>query len=110
MMGGASFQRQGTIFSGVGLGTLNRSLHKFTKAVIAVLKADYLHLPTMEMLRKNDQYIRNKYNLPGFGWGVDGVLFPFEEKPRRIPQNRIAQQVCFNKGFDRSMEVKLLTI
>ena len=53
MMGGASFQRQGTIFSGVGLGTLNRSLHKFTKAVIAVLKADYLHLPTMEMLRNN---------------------------------------------------------
>ena len=47
MIGGVSFQRQGSIFSGVSVVTLHRSLHMFTKAVIAVLKADYLHLHAM---------------------------------------------------------------
>jgi len=32
---------------------------------------------------------REKYNLPGFGFGIDGVFLNFDERPRKIPENRI---------------------
>jgi hypothetical protein len=41
--------------------------------------------------------MRAKYKLPGFGYGVDGVLIVFEEKPRNIPENRFAQQFFSRK-------------
>ena len=87
MLGGVSYQRQGSIFSGVCQASLNRALHKFTRAAVTVMKDEYIHLPSTQMLRKNDQYIREKYNLAGFGYGVDGVFFPFEKKPRNLPEN-----------------------
>ena len=68
---------------------------------------DYLHLPPQEQLRRSERFGREKYKLPGFGYGVDGVHIVFEENPRRIPRNRIAQQF-FNRKMKYSINAQCI--
>ena len=97
MLGGVSYQRTGAVFCGVSKNALNKALHHFTKVVNIVLKPQYLHLPTINQLRRNDHHFRQKWKLPGFGYGIDGVLIPFEEKPRNLPPNRNPQSFFSRK-------------
>ena len=55
------------------------------KTINSVLKNQFLHLPSEEMLRSNAAENFRKYKLPDFGWAVDGVHMVFAEKPRDIP-------------------------
>lgn len=52
---------------------------------------------TINQLRRNDHHFRQKWKLPGFGYGIDGVLIPFEEKPRNLPPNRNPQSFFSRK-------------
>ena len=42
---------------------------------------------------KNAQFLEDKYHLPGFAYGVDGVLIYFKDKPQTF------QPIEFNKSF-----------
>ena len=50
--------------------------------VVAIIRPQVLHLPTIEKMWLNSREAEEKYHLPGFGAGVDGTFITFEEKPR----------------------------
>ena len=97
MMSSDQFQRSGAIIGGVTQPTVSRVLVQFSKAVNEILRPDVLHLPTEERMRKNEKMLKEKYHLPGFAFGVDGVLVNFDSKPWGLPAHRTAQSYFSRK-------------
>ena len=97
MMASDQFQRSGAIIGGVTQPTVSRVLVQFSKAVNEILRPDVLHLPTEERMRKNEKMLKEKYHLPGFAFGVDGVLVNFDSKPWGLPAHCIAQSYFSRK-------------
>ena len=85
LLAGNHLQRIGGIVGGVSQSTQYKILMKVVKAVNVVLKDQFLHLPSEEMLQRNAEENLRKYTLPGFGWAVDGVHMVFQEQPRNLP-------------------------
>ena len=94
MMVSDQFQRSGAIIGGV---TQSKILVQFSKAVNKILRPDVLHLPTEERMKKNEKMLHDKYNLPEFAFGVDGVLVNFDGMPRGLPKQRTAQSYFSRK-------------
>ena len=84
-MGSDTFQRIGGVAGGFAPDTQGRVLRNVVKAINTTLKDEFLHFPSEAMLQRNAEENFRKYKLPNFGWAVDGVHMPFEEKPRNIP-------------------------
>ena len=78
-------------------------MHKFTKGVGGNLKQQYLHLPNLAKLRENERFNFNKYHLPGFAFGIDGVFFPFASKPRGLPPGTNPQRFFTRQGVDNCL-------
>ncbi len=66
-------------------------LGKFCEAVNKVIRPQVLHLPDLETIYRTSQKLLKKYQLPDFAFGIDCVHIFFHDKPRCIPQDRIAQ-------------------
>ena len=91
ILGGGHYHRVSAILEGVAIQTASTHLKRLCDAVNLVLAPLTLHLPTARRLEENEQYLAEKYHLPGFGYGVDGVFLYFDEKPRGIPGDRPPQ-------------------
>ena len=85
MLAGNHFQRIGGLVGGVNQQNTQKILMKVVRAINVVLKDQFLHLPSEEMLVQNARENFRKYKLPDFGWAVDGVHMVFNEKPRHLP-------------------------
>ena len=85
----------------------HRCMHRLARAINVVLKADYLHLPSLRKLQQNERYLRRKYHLPGFGFAVDGVFLNFQERPKKIPRNRVGQQF-FSRKFRYAINAQVV--
>ena len=48
-------------------------------------------------MTRNSRLLEEKYKLPGFPYGVDGVLINFDYKPVGIPPNRTGQAYVSRK-------------
>ena len=90
----------GILFSGISRSAAHICVHRFTKAVVANLKQQYLHLPNLAKLRENERFNFNKYRLPGFAFGIDGVFFVFSSKPRGLPPGTNPQRFFTRQGVD----------
>ena len=93
----------GVLFSGMCRSAAHICVHKFTKAVVVNLKQQYLHLPNLAKLRENERFNFNKYHLPGFAFGIDGVFFPFASKPRGLPPGTNPQRFFTREGADNCL-------
>ena len=93
----------GVLFSGMCRSAAHICVHKFTKAVVVNLKQQYLHLPNLAKLRENERFNFNKYHLPGFAFGIDGVFFPFASKPRGLPPGTNPQRFFTRQGVDNCL-------
>lgn len=62
------------------------------QAINSELKEEYLHMPGQATLQRNAELNFEKYHLPDFGYGVDGVHFIFEGAPRDIFPGRTIKE------------------
>ena len=100
ILGGNSYLRISAICGGMSRSSAQKWIHIFTKAVITILKPEYLHLPTLQQLIQNEAYFRENYLLPGFGCAVDGVFFNFKTKPRKLPAGANPQNFFSRKKLN----------
>ena len=86
-LGGAHFQRIEGLVDGVTQSCINTNFHKTVRA-INTLKGEEVFIPNDRTLRANSEEALEKYKLPGFGFGIDGVHMIFEDLPHAIPNGR----------------------
>ena len=102
MMASDQFQRSGAIIGGVTQSQVSKILVQFSKAVNKILRPDVLHLPTEERMKKNEKILHDKYNLPGFAFGVNGVLVNFDGMPQAY-QNSIQLNPTLVESIDMQL-------
>ena len=93
---GGHFQRIAGLCGGVSQFSARIALKEVTKALIRHRK-EYIYMPTdMEMEETADR-MWQKFHLPRFALGVDGVMLKFQEAPRNLPENKHQQQFWCRK-------------
>ena len=84
-LAGGHFQR----ISALCIGNVSKSsAHYAIREVrrrILELKSTYVKMPTRQEREETAAWVLEKYHLPGFAYGIDGMLCKFEELPRGIP-------------------------
>ena len=91
ILGGSHYQRMGGLAEGVSISTARCALYRFCSAVNEELADWTLFLPPLEKMESNAAFLEEKYSLPHFSYGVDGVFLFFEDKPQGIPHLRTQQ-------------------
>ena len=96
MYAGGHFRRIAGLFGGVTQFAAGIALNEVNKALIRQRK-EYIYMPTdMEMEETADR-MWQKFHLPRFALGVDGVMLKFQEAPRNLPENKHQQQFWCRK-------------
>ena len=107
VMAGAHFQRVGGLIGGVSQPTVSNTVVSFARAVNEVIRPQVLHLPTDDKMMENATMLQEKYKLPGFAFGVDGVLINFDGKPFKTPNNRPIQ-AYFSRKFRYAINAQVV--
>lgn len=107
VMSGAHFQRVGGLIGGVSQTTVSRSVLAFARAVNEVIRPQVLHLPDDDQMRENARKLEEKYHLPGFAFGVDGVFLNFDGKPLNIPPNTVVHSF-FSRKFRYAINAQVV--
>ena len=83
---GGQFQRVSALCGGeVSKSSAQRCITKVRDRILE-LKNEYIKMPTREEREETAAFMLEKYHLPGFAYGIDGMVVKFEELPRGIPQ------------------------
>ena len=113
MMAGGHYQRIGALIGGVHQTTVSKTLVNFSKAVNEVIRPQVLHMPTTEKMWENARNLEDKYHLPGFAFGVDGILLNFDGKPYMyvyfvliVTKMHIIKLICIKTGVIMSHPVE----
>jgi hypothetical protein len=95
-----SFQRVAGYLSGAKLSCSNKAIHDVISACGELFK-DLISLPTEEEMAASAHYFQEKYNLPGFCLGVDGMLVRLGLKPSEshLPPGLVSQDYWCRKQF-----------
>ena len=105
MYAGGHFQRIAGLCGGVLQFAARTALKEVTKALVCHRK-EYIYMPTdMEMEETADR-MWQKFHLPRFALGVDGVMLKFQEAPRNLPENKHQQQFwCRKQNYTINAQV-----
>jgi hypothetical protein len=95
--GGGHFQRIAGLCGGVSQPTAHRCIKKVTEA-ICLLKPEYIMMPTRQQMQDTARKMEDKFDLPRFAYGVDGVVVKFASKPRGIPDGNVGQNYWNRKN------------
>ena len=91
ILGGGQFLRTGALIVNISCSTAGNALGKFCEAVNNLIKPQVLHLSDLETIYHTSQKLLKQYHLHDFGFTIDVVHIFFDNKPHRIPKDRIAQ-------------------
>ena len=84
-LAGGHYQR----ISALCIGNVSKSTAHYAikdvRSRILQLKSTYMKMPTRQEREETAAYVLEKYKLPGFAYGIDGMLVKFEQLPRGIP-------------------------
>ena len=98
---GGPYQRVTALCGGqVSKSSAQRQI-KRVRSKLLELKDNYVRLPTLQEREETAEYILEKYNLPGFAYGIDGMHAVYEELPCGIPIGPgypVAQSFWTRKG------------
>ena len=76
----------------VDLGLQQLRIVMFSRFVSSLIQPEirgqFLYMPSIQQQQDNMNSVLLKYKLPNIIGGVDGCHFPFQEKPRNIPEGR----------------------
>ncbi len=74
---------------------------------ICALKDEFIRMPTNEECAVTARFLENKFGLPRFAFGVDGVAVKFEEAPCGIPVDTV-QQDFWNRKMTYALNVQIV--
>ena len=99
---GGHFTRIAGLCGGVSQSAAWNAIHQVTTK-LADLKEEYIQMPHYQQCVETAQRMQNRFHLPGFAWGVDGVIIRFDRAPRNIPAVNVQQDFWCRKmthGFN----------
>ena len=70
-----------------------------TEALVK-LRPEYIFMPSTEEMETTSAMMLERFGLPRFSMAVDGMVVPFVDAPRRLPQGKHKQQFWNRYGFE----------
>ena len=101
---GGQFQRVSALCGGeVSKSSAQRCITKVRDRILE-LKNEYIKIPTREEREETAAFMLEKYHLPGFAYGIDGMVVKFEELARDTASSRLSCGAVFldAQGLSRS--------
>ena len=98
MYGGGHFQRIAGLCGGVSQYAARQALKEVTEALLH-FRRQYIFMPTNDEMHETAEKMLQRFKLPRFALGVDGVMLKFESAPRKLPVNKHPQQFWCRKQF-----------
>jgi hypothetical protein len=95
--GGGHLTRVAGLCGGVSQKAAWCAIRKVT-AGLCDLKGQVIQMPTNREMAATAQRLERRFHLPGFAFGVDGVVVKFEEAPRAIPEGTVKQDFWHHKN------------
>lgn len=83
-VGGGHFNRVTSMCCDVSKFAAWSAMRRVRRCIM-LKKDQIIHLPTEEEMARTAHRMERRFGLPGFAFGLDGMLTRFEEKPRSIP-------------------------
>jgi hypothetical protein len=83
---GGHFQRTSALCGGISQPTVSRIIKRVSRA-ICEHKRYHLKMPSEAQLLMTAGNMNERFDLPQFGYAVDGMMARFDHKPRDIPQD-----------------------
>ena len=105
-LGGGHLTRVAGLCGGVSQKAAWCAVRRVT-AAICVLKRDFIRMPTDEEAAATARRLEDRFHLPGFAFGVDGVAMLYEDKPRVIPPGTVAQDY-WNRKMTYAINVQIV--
>ena len=96
--GGGQFQRVTGLCGGISQNGARLALIRVTDALVK-RRAEFIYMPSIEEMEETSQRIMERFKLPRFSMGVDGMMTRFEEAPRRLPVGKHKQLFWCRKQF-----------
>jgi len=104
---GGQYQRVSAICGGISQSTTNRITHKVSQALVN-RQAEHIRMPAENQMRGTAQRMEEKFHLPRFAYGVDGMQVIFEGQPRGIPDDAdMVPQDFYNRKYDYSINCQV---
>jgi hypothetical protein len=88
--GGGHLTRIAGLCGGVSQKAAWNAVRRVTFA-FCELKPQFIRMPSDQDCAATAQRLQDRFHLPGFAFGVDGVVVKFEEAPRKIPEGTVQQ-------------------
>ena len=98
MYGGGQFQRIAGLCGGVSQYAACKALMEVTDALL-LHRNEYIYMPSHAEMEATAQRNLERFDLPRFALGVDGVMLRFQEAPRKLPDDKHQQQFWCRKQF-----------
>jgi hypothetical protein len=95
--GGGHFQQIAGLCGGVSQPTAHRCIKRVTES-LCQLKPQHIMMPTRQQMQETAWRMEDKYDLPRFAYGVDGVVVRFASKPRGVPEGNVGQNYWNRKN------------
>jgi hypothetical protein len=83
---GGHFQRTSAICGGISQPTVCRIIKRVSRA-ICEHKCYHLKMPSEQQLLNTAGNMNERFQLPRFGYAVDGMMARFDSKPRNLPRD-----------------------
>ncbi len=94
---GGHFQRISGLCGGVSRAAAHKAICQVTDAIVARRK-EFIFFPSVEEMRESQRELAERFGLPRFAFGVDGMFVKFDGAPREIPQGNQKQDYWVHKG------------
>jgi hypothetical protein len=94
--GGGIYTRIAGFCGGVSKSCAWVTINRVTDRLL-VLKGQFIQLPTNAEMAETAQYFLERFGLPRFAFGVDGVITSFEEAPCNCPPGTVKQNLWCRK-------------
>jgi hypothetical protein len=101
-----SFTHIAALCGGVSQKTAWRAINRVTNQ-LCLLKAQFIRMPTNQEMAETAQRLLDKFHLPDFAFGVDGVVVKFDGAPRNIPR-RTVKQDFWNRKMVYAINVQIV--
>ena len=96
--GGGHFQRVTGLYGGVCQYSARQAIVQVTDSLVSK-RGQFIRMPTVGEMEATSQRMFERFNLPRFAMGVDGVQVRFQDAPRNLPPDKHAQLYWCRKQF-----------
>ena len=93
---GRKFQRIAGLCGGVSQYAARKALMEVTDALL-LHRNEYIFMPSHAEMEATAERNLQRFHLPRFALGVDGVMLRFQEAPRKLPDDKHQQQFWCRK-------------